>query len=102
MPKTPMPASEAPTRTYTAVEPLDMQAPIFVALYQTPTRNVVEFFTGPDAYQRACDWADAAAQGTPDRKAVVFGPQLEIFAYQPPKAARMKLADAPAVSEAAE
>lgn len=101
MTKPPTPSSEAPPRSHAPVDPLNMQQPIWVGLYQTPTRNVWEVFTGPDARERACDWADAAAQGTPDRKAVVFGPQCEIFAYTPPRAMRLDLVFGP-VSEAAE
>lgn len=102
MPKTPTPASEAPTRNRPDRKQLGMLDPIFIGFYQTVKTDIFETFTGLGAYQRACDWADAAAQGTPDRKAVVFGPQSEIFAYAPPRAARMKLADAPAVSGAGE
>lgn len=87
----PLTPTESTARTRAAVEQLNMTAPIFVGFYQTAKSNIVETFAGPDAYKRACDWADAAAQSTPDRKAVVFGPQSEIFAYAPPRAARLAL-----------
>lgn len=68
--------------TNATIEALDMKKPIWLVLYQTDTRNVMDAFQGDEAEAEAKAEASRRAKRT-GRQVAVFGPQGSVYAPPP-------------------